>query len=326
LKKEATVENYSQWDDYLVAEHELIERGMAVLKSCAEQIELDEEINSVQLGRAIDFLLNFGDKIHNKKEEELLFPMMGAKGIPVEGGPLGVMLMEHEAERNLLAKMSAMLPGFTALSYEERIEFKEEALEYLKVRAEHIWKENDVLYPMGRQVFTEADNAQLLESFAKINREVYGAKAFEKFKAMVSEVEAGRQRKKLIEGLSYKEIDAIMEALPFEVTFVNADDAVAYFNRLDKTKIFPRTRSVVGRQVEKCHPEKSVDTVRQIVSGFKDKTLDKAEFWIDFKNDKILIRYYPVYGDDGEYLGVVEVTQEIGDIQKLTGQKRLLDS
>jgi len=320
------VENFTQWDEYLVAEHELIERSMAVLKSCAEQIELDEEINLVQLGRSIDFLLNFGDKIHNKKEEELVFPLMGERGIPVEGGPLGVMLMEHEAERTLLGKMSFALPGFAVLSYEEKIEFKEEALEYLKVRAEHIWKENDVLYPMGRQVFTEADNEALLESFDKINREVYGAKAFEKFNAMVSEVEEGRQKEKLIEGLSYKEIDAIMEALPFEVTFVNADDAVAYFNRLDKTKIFPRTRSVIGRQVEKCHPEKSVDTVRKIVSGFKDKTLDKAEFWIDFKDDKILIRYYPVYGDDGDYLGVVEVTQEIGDIQKLTGQKRLLDS
>ena len=82
---------------------------------------------------------------------------------------------------------------------------------------------------------------------------------------------------------------------------------------------------VIGRQVEKCHPEKSVDTVKKIVSGFKQKTMDKAEFWIDFKGDKILIRYFPVYDDAGEYLGVLEVTQEIGAIQKLTGQKRLLD-
>lgn len=74
------------------------------------------------------------------------------------------------------------------------------------------------------------------------------------------------------------------------VFFVNADDAVAYLNRLGKTKIFPRTRSVIGRQVEKCHPEHSVDTVRKIVSVFKVKTLDNAVFWIDFKNDKILIR------------------------------------
>jgi hypothetical protein len=106
---------------------------------------------------------------------------------------------------------------------------------------------------------------------------------------------------------------------------VDAQDSVAYFNRLDKEKIFTRTRSVIGRKVEKCHPEKSVDVVKKIVTGFKEKTLDKAEFWIDFKNDKILIRYFPVYGDDGEYMGVLEVTQEIGAIQKLTGKKTLLD-
>jgi hypothetical protein len=113
--------------------------------------------------------------------------------------------------------------------------------------------------------------------------------------------------------------------MPFEVTFVDADDTVAYFNRLDREKLFPRTRSVVGRKVQKCHPEKSVDTVHAIVDGFKNKTRDKAEFWIDFRDDKILIRYFPVYDDDGAYMGVLEVTQAIGWIQSLEGQKRLLD-
>jgi len=320
------MENFTRWDDYLVAEHELIERSMAVLKKCLEAIELSVEVNTVQLGRAIDFLLQFGDKIHNAKEEQCLFPLMGKKGIPVQGGPLGVMLMEHEAERKLLTRMQGLLPGFTELSFADRLQFKEEGMEYLTIRAEHIWKENDVLYPMGRKVLSEADNQDLLAEFSRINRETYGDQAFAHFQAMTAELEKGGQGdKKLIEGLSYRQLDAIMEALPFEVTFVDAKDSVAYFNRLDKIKIFPRTRSVVGRQVEKCHPEKSVDTVKKIVSGFKAKTLDKAEFWIDFKGDKVLIRYFPVYDDAGEYLGVLEVTQEIGAIQKLTGQKRLLD-
>jgi hypothetical protein len=320
------MKDFSRWDDYLIAEHELIERGMEVLKQCLEPIELDGEINLVQLGRAIDFLLQFGDKIHNRKEEEALFPLMGERGIPVEGGPLGVMLMEHEAERKLLERMLAILPNLTKMTFEERIQFKEEGVEYLKIRAEHIWKENDVLYPMGRRVLQEQDNADLLGKFDLINSETYGDNAFAKFRDMVLEVEqGGKGARKIIEGLSYKQLDAIMEALPFELTFVDAQDSVAYFNRLDKEKIFTRTRSVIGRKVEKCHPEKSVDVVKKIVTGFKEKTLDKAEFWIDFKNDKILIRYFPVYGDDGEYMGVLEVTQEIGAIQKLTGKKTLLD-
>lgn len=321
------MENFSRWDDYLIAEHELIERSMEVLKNCLESIELSETINKVRLGRALDFLLQFGDKIHNHKEETILFPLMGERGIPVEGGPLGVMLKEHEAERNLLGEMIAALPDIDGMGLEERLRFKEDGLEYLKVRAEHIWKENDVLYPLGIKVFTVEDNEQILAELDRINHEIYGNNAFTKFQAMVAEVEkGGAGSRKLIENLSYKQLDAIMESLPFEVTFVDADDSVAYFNRLDKEKIFPRTRSVIGRQVERCHPAHSVYMVRKIVSGFKDKTMDKAEFWIDFRGGKVLIRYFPVYGDQGEYLGVLEVTQEIGDIQKITGQKRLLDA
>ena len=320
------MENFTRWDDYLVAEHELIERAMAVLKGCLESIELSVEVDTVKLGRAIDFLIQFGDRIHNIKEEQLLFPLMGSRGIPIQGGPIGVMIMEHEAERELLARMQTLLPGFSELPFAERIHFKEEGMEYLKVRADHIWKETDILYPMGRQVMNDDDNRELLAGFAAINSAHYGDQAFVHFQTMVAEVEkGGRGMKKLIETLSYRQLDAIMEAMPFEVTFVDAHDSVAYFNRLDKTKIFPRTRSVIGRQVEKCHPEKSVDTVKRIVTGFKEKTLDKAEFWIDFKGDKVLIRYFPVYDDGGEYLGVLEVTQEIGAIQRITGQKRLLD-
>ncbi len=319
------MENFTRWDDYLIAEHELIERSMEVLKNCLEPIELSEDVNTVQMGRALDFLLQFGDKIHNTKEEEILFPLMGDKGIPIEGGPLGVMLMEHEAERELLGKMLMALPDFANMELEARLQFKEEGMEYLQVRANHIWKENDVLYPMGLKLFSDADNEHILSEFERINKEVYGDDAFAKYKAMVEEVEEGVSRKKLLENLSYKQLDAIMEAMPFELTFVDANDSVAYFNRLDKEKIFPRTRSVIGRKVEKCHPAHSVETVKKIVTGFKDKTLDKAEFWIDFRDDKVLIRYFPVYGDDGEYMGVLEVTQEIGAIQKISGQKRLLD-
>lgn len=315
--------NYTEWDLYLISEHELIERSMAVLKSCLETIE--EQYDRVRMERAIDFLLEFGDKIHNRKEEEFVFPLMEKRGIPLEGGPVGVMLVEHQAERELLRKMSMQLPGLEKASLEERIAFREDGLEYLAIRDEHIWKENDILYPMARKLMREGDAEGLLIAFERINTETYGTNALVGFQQMVREVEQGEARTKLIKGLSYEQLDAVMEAMPFEVTFVDAEDTVAYFNRLDKEKIFPRTRSVIGRKVEKCHPQKSVNMVGRIVSGFKDKTMDKAEFWIDFKGDKVLIRYFPVYDDSGAYMGVLEVTQEIGWIQKIEGQKRLLD-
>jgi hypothetical protein len=313
------------WDEYLIAEHEMIERAMAILKEQLLKVQ-EGGHDRVRLQRSIDFLLEFGDKIHNRKEEDFLFPLMEERGIPRQGGPLGVMLMEHEAERRLLATMLMKVSTLAQASARERLVFRDEGMEYLKVRADHIWKENDVLYPMARKVFQQGDNDRLIGAFSRINTETYGPEAWEKFNRMVREVEeTGELRKKLIEGLNYRQLDAIMEAMPFEVTFVDAEDTVAYFNRLDKEKLFPRTRSVIGRKVEKCHPEHSVDTVRKIVQGFRDRTHDKAEFWIDFKDDKILIRYFPVYDDQGGYLGVLEITQAIGAIRKLEGNKRLLD-
>jgi len=237
------------------------------------------------------------------------------------------MLQEHEMERELLSTMLVQISSLASSPPDKRQEFCRKGFEYLRIRAEHIWKENDILYPMARKVLTDFDNDSLLDSFKKVNESHYGSDAARKFNQMLQEVEVGDEaaKKGLIQNLSYDEIEGIMEALPFEVTFVDAADTVAYFNRLDREKLFPRTRSVIGRKVEKCHPEKSVSTVREIVEGFKNKTRDKAEFWIDFRDDKILIRYFPVFGKAGDYLGVLEVTQAIGAIQKLEGQKRLLD-
>ena len=315
---------FSRWDDWLVAEHEMIERAMEVLKANLEKVA-DGNHDKVQTGRAIDFLLEFGDKIHNIKEEKFLFPRMSEKGVPTEGGPIGVMLMEHEAERELLIKMQMALPSLVSATDDDKATFVKEGLDYLTIRAEHIWKENDVLYNMARQVLNEDDFAYLLEEFKNSDVQHYGDSAADKFALMLSEVEEGGKKTRLVENLSTDQLHSLLETLPFEVTFVDAEDTVAYFNKLDKEKIFARTRSVIGRKVHKCHPEKSVDTVLKIVEGFKNRTMDKAEFWIDFRDDKVLIRYFPVYNDKDEYMGVLEVTQEISWIQKLEGQKFLLD-
>jgi len=313
-----------KWDEILVAEHEMIERGMDILKKELEKLP-EQSVDLFTLKRAIDFLLEFGDKIHNQKEEQFLFPLMVEKGIP-QDGPIRVMLMEHEAERGLLSKMSTDAPDLAKKPIAEKEQFKKEGLEYLEIRANHIWKENDILYNMGRQVFSDEHNTSLVGSFQKIDLDHYGEDASSLYLKMLDEVEKGKKaRKSLLHNLSMEQIDAIMETLPIEVTFVDDKDTVQYFNKLDKEKIFVRTRSVIGRKVQKCHPEKSLHVVQKIVDGFKNGTMEVAEFWIDFMGDKVHIRYFPVRDENGKYLGVMEITQKIGDIQKLTGQKTLLD-
>lgn len=201
----------------------------------------------------------------------------------------------------------------------------EKCISYFQIRREHIWKENDILYPMANRFFSEDNHQSVSSAVESLDLNYYGEHARKKYRIMLQEIEqAGEKSKLLLENLSYKQIHNIFESLPVEITYVDAKDSVAYFNRLDKEKIFVRTRSVIGRKVEKCHPEKSVDKVLEIVNGFKDGSLDEAEFRLDFMGKKVYIQYFPVRDEEGNYDGVVEITQDISRIQTLGGQKLLL--
>jgi PAS domain S-box-containing protein len=124
--------------------------------------------------------------------------------------------------------------------------------------------------------------------------------------------------------LSKEEIEAILNALPIDISFVDADDAVKYFNKAGK-RIFVRTKAVIGRKVQMCHPQKSVHIVNKILEAFKKGEKDSAEFWITMNNRLVHIRYFVARDKNGKYLGTIEVTQDLTDLKKIEGQKRLLD-
>jgi len=124
--------------------------------------------------------------------------------------------------------------------------------------------------------------------------------------------------------LSEDEIEAILNTLPVDITFVDKEDRVRYFNKLGE-RIFARTKAVIGRKVQKCHPQESVHVVNKILDSFKSGKKDAAEFWIP-KGDRLVhIRYFAVRGKNGEYVGTMEVTQDIADLKKIEGEKRLLE-
>ena len=128
----------------------------------------------------------------------------------------------------------------------------------------------------------------------------------------------------MMENFSTETLEAIFDALPLDVTFVDDTDTVRYYSR-GENRIFRRTPAVIGRKVQNCHPKESLDKVSKVVSDLKSGERDFAEFWIDLKGRKVYIRYFAVRDKAGEYLGTLEVTQDITDIQKIEGQKRLLD-
>jgi len=124
--------------------------------------------------------------------------------------------------------------------------------------------------------------------------------------------------------LTKDEIEAILNTLPVDITFVDKEDTVKYFSK-SEGRIFARTKSIISRKVQKCHPQKSVHIVNKIVESFKEGKKDVAEFWIEKGNRLVHIRYFAVRNRDGKYLGTIEVTQDITNLKKIEGEKRLLD-
>jgi len=125
-------------------------------------------------------------------------------------------------------------------------------------------------------------------------------------------------------------LDAVLETLPIEFSIIDANDHVLAWNKHD-TRIFKRPEAVIGRLVQQCHPQKSVEKVEQILKEMKEGTRDKAQFWIDLpigpnnKLQKVFISYHALRDANGTYLGCLEASQNISSFQSLVGQKRLLD-
>jgi DUF438 domain-containing protein len=124
--------------------------------------------------------------------------------------------------------------------------------------------------------------------------------------------------------LNVAQVNLMLKHLPVDISFVNENDEVAYYSET-RERIFPRTPAVIGRKVQKCHPAKSVDVVQKILDDFRAGARSTADFWIEFKGRLVYIRYIAVRDGGGAYRGCLEVTQDVTDIRKLSGEKRLLD-
>ncbi len=134
----------------------------------------------------------------------------------------------------------------------------------------------------------------------------------------------------MIGNFDNKMIEAILETIPIDFSVVDRDDNVIGWNK-HETRIFKRPKGVVGKNVRKCHPQRSIEKVEKILSEMKAGKRDRARFWIDKRIEsserpqKILIEYYALRDQDGNYLGCLEASQNITEIQSLKGEKRLLD-
>jgi len=169
-------------------EHRVIERMLKVLTVVAEQAKA-VEIDGETFEKAIDFIRNFADNFHHAKEEGELFPLIESKGIPKDSGPIGMMLQEHDVGRNYVKDMDDSLQKYKAGDKSQATTISRNALGYVTLLAEHIMKEDNILYPMGNRVISDQERIFLVRRFKEIEAKAAGEGVPEKYHNLVNELE-----------------------------------------------------------------------------------------------------------------------------------------
>lgn len=261
---------------------------------------------------------------HYKRKEFLLFPFLEKHQIT---GPPKVMWGKHDETR------SALKTAHTALS--ENIDSVDKLKSVITQKLDPvidmiegmIMKEEEILFPMSMDTLTEQEWFKIYEETPEFGYSLFDPTAEWKPENIVIEKQEYIKSDAIrlsSGGFSTAELEALFVHLPIDITFVDKDDKVRFFSHSPK-RIFERNRSIIGRDVRMCHPPGSVHIVEQIMNDFKSGKENKAAFWLsNFMGRFIYIEYSAVRDTTGEYLGVVEVTQDITQLRKLEGDQRLL--
>ncbi len=169
----------------LMLEHQGIELMLEILEAVTNQIAGGGAVPPGHLDGILEFLTIFIDKCHHGKEEEFLFPAMEAAGVPREGGPIGVLLQEHEQGRKLVVRIKKLLTEHDPAGRPGMEEAHVTVGEYMELMIQHIAKENTVVFPMADKMLDAGTAAKLCENFEKLERERIGAGKHEEFHALL---------------------------------------------------------------------------------------------------------------------------------------------
>jgi hemerythrin-like domain-containing protein len=173
----------------LKKEHQVIIRMITVLIVASDKLEKGQDVSPNVFENALDFIKTFADRCHHGKEEDALFLVFGERGIPKHGGPIAVMLMEHEQGRLYVKGLTEALAKYKSGDKTAKSAIVENARGYADLLDRHIYKEDNILYPMGDKVLSESDNEKLLEKFEKIEKEIIGEGKHEYYLHMIEELE-----------------------------------------------------------------------------------------------------------------------------------------
>ncbi|MEW6013943.1 MAG: PAS domain-containing protein, partial [Candidatus Zixiibacteriota bacterium] len=261
---------------------------------------------------------------HYRRKENLLFPYLEKHGIT---GPPAVMWGKHdEAREHLSGAIEALKETAQIAAGEAKTVIDLVLQPAWNSIEEMIYKEEQILFPMCLDTLSEEEwyhiNNQSLEiGFCLYDPQVTWKPSGVTVREAAPET-AGRIQ--LPSGsMTPDELTAILNTIPFDLTFVDKNDTVRYFTQ-GKERIFERNRAILGRQVQLCHPPSSVHIVQKILDDFHSGKQERAAFHINMKGRFISIEYFALRSPEGKYLGTLEVSQDLTEKRALQGEKRIL--
>ena len=166
-------------------EHQAVKVGLTILSEIASRLSRGQAVDLAHLDQLLEFLTTFVDKCHHGKEEDLLFPELEKAGVLREGGPIGVMLKEHDLGRSYISGLREGLTRLKAGDSKAAEVVIENIEKYSDLLIQHIYKEDRVLYPMAEKYFSPGQNQALLDGFAEIEKQRVGAGKHEEFHRML---------------------------------------------------------------------------------------------------------------------------------------------
>ncbi len=262
---------------------------------------------------------------HYQRKEHALFSYLERHGIT---GPSKVMWAKDDDVRNLLKLLGQCLQLDSSAVDQWKAELLEAATAVFSAVQEMIYKEENILLPMSLETLSEDEWAEIWSASPK-----YGWCIVEPQLGYTPAVSVTLDSIKVppsgalmlpTGNVSLEQLIAIFSTLPVDLTYVDADDRVAFFTE-GPDRIFARSKTIIGRKVQNCHPPRSVGTVEQILGDFRAGRQNVAEFWINFHDKFVHVRYFAVRNSDGAYLGTLELTQDLTPLRALQGERRLLE-
>ncbi|MFX1579949.1 MAG: DUF438 domain-containing protein [Promethearchaeota archaeon] len=247
--------------------------------------------------------------VHYQRLQNQLFPLLEKAEIT---GPSTVMWAKQDEIRDLINNVD-----------------ESNLNDLLAAIEDMIYKEENILFPMSLENLSEYDWAKVRAGEEEIGYAWINPgdewKPITPIDIHQADQEPESPRITLNTGsLTLKEVDLLLRHIPVDISFVGVDERVKYYSATDD-RIFPRSPGVIGRGVINCHPQKSYEKVQKILNSFKEGLQDKAIFWIELDGRFLVVSYYAVRDDNREFMGTLEITQDVTEIRSLEGEKRLLD-